>query len=105
MTDTAKYEKILLARKHEIMVRLHKIDDDLGTQKPIDNEDRATESENDEVLEEMGEIGENELVAIDAALVRISAGTYGICVTCGETISPERLDIVPHTPFCADDAV
>ena len=105
MTDTAKYEKILRARQHEIMVRLHKIDDDLGTLKTNDTEDRATESENDEVLEEMGEIGENELVAIDAALARIGAGTFGICVTCGKPISAERLDVVPHTPFCADDAV
>ena len=37
---------------------------------------------------------------IDQALKRIEDGTYGICVSCGEEISEERLDVVPHAPRC-----
>ncbi|QLF69573.1 TraR/DksA family transcriptional regulator [Peteryoungia desertarenae] len=95
-------EDILRARKLEIETRLRKIDADLGRLKSADSEERATESENDEVLEEFGQVGEEELKAIDAALDRLKAGTYGICVTCGEPISAERLAVVPHTPFCED---
>ncbi|NKN35411.1 TraR/DksA family transcriptional regulator [Agrobacterium sp. a22-2] len=102
--DMAKYETILRNRQRELNARLHRIDDDLGRQKSADNEDRATETENDEVLEEMGQAGENELKAIDAALDRIANGTFGTCVKCGQAISPERLAAVPYTPFCQECA-
>ena len=50
--DTAHFERILLARKDEIERRLKKIDTDLSTLKSADSAERATEAENDEVLEE-----------------------------------------------------
>ena len=37
---------------------------------------------------------------IDAALERIAAGTYGICVNCGKPIPEERLDAVPYAVLC-----
>lgn len=37
---------------------------------------------------------------IEEALERIDAGTFGICLRCGETISPERLEAVPEAPLC-----
>ncbi|RYC12030.1 TraR/DksA family transcriptional regulator [Ciceribacter ferrooxidans] len=100
--DIKKYENILRQRHLEILARLNKIDADLSEQKSPDFEDQATQAENDEVLEEFGQVGETELKAIDAALKRIEQGTFGICVTCGQPISEERLDAVPHTPFCQD---
>lgn len=38
--------------------------------------------------------------AIDEALARIAAGTYGTCELCGAPISLERLDAVPSTTTC-----
>lgn len=35
---------------------------------------------------------EAELVHIDAALARVQAGIYGVCVTCGSGIPAERLE-------------
>ncbi|EHS50635.1 transcriptional regulator, TraR/DksA family [Rhizobium sp. PDO1-076] len=102
--DIAGYERILTKRKAEIEARLTRIDDDLGQQRSADSEERATETENDEVLEEFGQVGEAELRAIDAALNRIDGGTYGTCVTCGQPISAARLAAVPHTPFCQECA-
>ena len=43
--------------KDEIERRLKKIDTDLGTLKSADSAERATEAENDEVLEEFGQVG------------------------------------------------
>jgi RNA polymerase-binding transcription factor DksA len=40
------------------------------------------------------------LVAVDAALQRLAAGSYGRCVSCGADISPERLDARPAAPTC-----
>jgi RNA polymerase-binding protein DksA len=42
------------------------------------------------------------LAEIDAALERIEEGTYGICETCGEPISEERLEAIPYTTQCID---
>ncbi len=98
--DTAHFEQVLKTRKAEIENRLTRIETDLSRQKSADSVERAVESENDEVLEEFGQVGEGELRGIDAALDRIDAGTFGTCVSCGEPISIERLKAVPHTPFC-----
>jgi len=41
-----------------------------------------------------------ELDAIEAALNRVDAGSYGLCVACGRDIGPERLAFLPATPHC-----
>ena len=41
---------------------------------------------------------------IDQAMRRIERGEYGRCVVCGREIPQERLDLVPETPFCIEDA-
>jgi DnaK suppressor protein len=44
----------------------------------------------------------DELRAIEYALARIKAGSYGICQACGRPISTERLEAIPETPLCID---
>lgn len=102
--DIARYKDILTRRQRELYSRLHKIERDFVQPRNPDDDDRAVERNNDEVLEELGEVGQKELEAIDAALDRIAAGTYGTCVRCGLPIGEERLDVVPHTPFCQECA-
>jgi len=48
--------------------------------------------------------GERELAATDAALARISDGSYGICANCGRPIAPARLEARPTAPLCIDCA-
>jgi RNA polymerase-binding transcription factor DksA len=98
--DTAKYEQVLRQRQRELNARLYKIDVDLGRAKNADSAERVTEGENDEVLEGLGQAGQDELRAIDAALHRIDEGTFGTCVRCGGPISAARLGAVPHAPLC-----
>jgi DnaK suppressor protein len=38
--------------------------------------------------------------AVDLALARLGAGTYGVCESCGGPIAPERLDALPTTRTC-----
>ncbi|MFC3075808.1 TraR/DksA family transcriptional regulator [Shinella pollutisoli] len=102
MADPAQYKDILLDRKRELYRRLNKIDRDLDTLKSADSSDRAIERENDEVLEEFGHTGLKELEAIEAALDRIAAGTFGVCAKCGEPIAEARLKAVPHAALCAE---
>lgn len=48
----------------------------------------------------MGERETAELAAIDAALARLQAGTYGECTDCGVHIAPARLQATPEAPRC-----
>jgi len=41
---------------------------------------------------------------IDAALERVAAGTYGVCVVCGRPISPARLEARPTALTCVECA-
>ena len=39
---------------------------------------------------------------VEAALARIKHGTYGLCLRCDETISLNRLRVMPHAAFCVN---
>jgi len=41
-----------------------------------------------------------QLEGIEAALVRVDDGSYGLCGGCGEPIVPERLEILPAATYC-----
>jgi RNA polymerase-binding transcription factor DksA len=40
--------------------------------------------------------------AIDRALARMEAGTYGVCVPAGRRLSLERLEAIPYAEECVD---
>ncbi|WP_166870660.1 MULTISPECIES: TraR/DksA C4-type zinc finger protein [unclassified Salinibacterium] len=42
--------------------------------------------------------------AVDRAIARIDAGTYGTCLRCGQQISRERLRARPSADLCIDCA-
>ncbi len=100
MVDVQRYEKRLRDRLRELNERLKEIDEDLDEPADPDVEERATEREGDEVLENLGHAGLAEIKMIQAALARINEETFGVCVVCGEPISRERLEVLPHTPRC-----
>lgn len=91
----------LKTRRAELRREMLDIEDRLDDEPSKDWEDRASERQGDEVLEALGTHDMSELRQIDAAISRIQAGTYGLCVECGESISLARLDALPATPFCA----
>jgi RNA polymerase-binding protein DksA len=64
--------------------------------------DMATETFDRELDYTLEENAEAVLAAIDAALARMEAGTYGKCQNCGKDISPERLEAIPWATRCID---
>ncbi|MET7987490.1 MULTISPECIES: TraR/DksA C4-type zinc finger protein [unclassified Streptomyces] len=40
------------------------------------------------------------LTEVEAAFARVQDGSYGVCRNCSKAIPVERLEILPHTPFC-----
>ena len=65
--------------------------------------DSATETYLRELDEGLEENAGHLLDEIDAALVRIDDGSYGLCSACGRPISEERLEAVPYATLCIDD--
>lgn len=104
MMDVSHYEQRLRDRMRELNRRLSEAETELDQPAPADSEDRASEREGDEVLEGLGNAGLAEIRMIEAALDRIGDGTFGECVTCGEPISEERLEAVPHAARCRNCA-
>ena len=47
---------------------------------------------------------EETLLAVEKALAKLDAGTYGVCENCGKTISEARLEAMPATRYCIDCA-
>lgn len=104
MTTISTRKTQLQARLADLHGRLTGIDHDLARPQSADWDETAVEREGDEVLEGIGLQGQHEIRQIEAALARIAAGTYGICVSCGAQIAEDRLDLVPAAPLCHDCA-
>lgn len=51
-------------------------------------------------LSGLAEAAQAELRQVNEALVRMDAGTYGICANCGRPIPPERLEVRPFAEYC-----
>jgi RNA polymerase-binding transcription factor DksA len=105
MTSVEDRKAQILARRAELLQHLAEIRETLEEPAPKDFAERASEREDDEMLERLGAAETHELRMIDAALKRIAEGDYGYCVKCGAEISAGRLDMIPATPFCHRCAV
>jgi RNA polymerase-binding transcription factor DksA len=57
------------------------------------------EQQRDLALREKNEL---QLAAVEAAVARLDAGTFGTCVRCGRSIAPERLEALPWAAHCID---
>jgi RNA polymerase-binding protein DksA len=57
------------------------------------------EQQRDLALRDKNEI---QLAAVEAAVARLDAGTFGVCVRCGRPIAPERLEALPWAAHCID---
>ncbi len=105
MQNTEHFKSKLLALKDELMQRVNAISKDIKHEDMSSNwTEQATERENDEVLESLGNSSEQELLMINNALKRIDAGEYFSCITCGEDIPAERLELLPFTTQCVSCA-
>jgi DnaK suppressor protein len=110
--ELEKYEKLLLAKRAELMEELglfHKSGS--STVKEASGEissysthmaDQGTDSFEREKAFQLASKGGRFLHHIDEALRRIKDRTYGKCQECGNDISLARLEAVPHARFCIE---
>ena len=100
MNKHEEIAKALNARLSELQHHLSKVDNELHKRLSADSEDRAIELENQEALEVIESSDIREIRQIQAALKRITDGTYGICARCGKSIDPRRLKALPTATTC-----
>lgn len=100
MIDESAVRSRLEERLAQLSDRTERIEKDLGRLRDPDSGERVTESENDEVLEGLGESERAELARVRHALSRLDAGTYTTCESCGEDIPAARLEVVPDASRC-----
>jgi RNA polymerase-binding protein DksA len=112
--DSQRFRRALLDERERVAAALGYIheenpgslEDETGEESVFDNHlgDTATATFDRELGYTLEENEEHLLAEIDAALRRIDDGTYGTCRVCGRPIGEERLEAVPWTTLCIDDA-
>jgi RNA polymerase-binding transcription factor DksA len=100
MNELEETAKALEARLSELRTHLAKVDRELHKPLPADSEEQSIELENQEALQVIQKTETTEIHQIEAALKRISEGTYGTCAKCGERIDPRRLKALPTAATC-----
>ena len=71
---------------------------------PLHMADVGTENYDQEFDLGLIENQQGTLDLIHDALARIDAGTFGLCTECGQAIAKPRLQAIPYSPFCIEDA-
>jgi RNA polymerase-binding protein DksA len=113
--DTDRFRGALLKQKEHLVATIANHDiggasltDETGelSGSTSDNHlaDSATETYERELDEGIEEDAVRQLREVEEALERIAAGTYGVCEACGREIPEDRLEAVPWTKLCIDDA-
>jgi DnaK suppressor protein len=112
--DASRFRDLLLDRRRQVanaLDNLHKenagsLEDETGELVSGSADQHMADTATQTVEREIGNTlelhDERLLVAIDAALTRIEAGTYGKCVNCGAQIPEERLEAMPWATLCID---
>jgi RNA polymerase-binding transcription factor len=112
--DTSRFRDLLADRRRQVsnaLDNLHKenagsLEDETGELVSGSADQHMADTATETVEREIGNTlelhDERLLVAIDAALARIDAGTYGKCVNCGAQIPEERLEAMPWATLCID---
>lgn len=108
--DLKKYEKLLMAKRDELMEQLRErkkaidttIKDSTGdiSSYSYHMADQGTDAMEREKAFMFAHKSGRLLYHIEEALRRIRKGEYGKCHSCGKQISKTRLNAVPHARYC-----
>ena len=102
--DHAALRDRLLAKKAELVARLDRVKANVRRGYDADSKERATQLEDSEVVDALGNEARLEIAEISEALSRIDSGEYGICDECGAAIDAARLGAHPFARMCIDCA-
>jgi DnaK suppressor protein len=98
--NTQKQHDTLAQKLSDLEGRLVSVTKDITKTLSSDFAEQATERENDDVLEEIARETQVSIHKLRTALRRLEDDNYGVCASCGENISEQRLDVIPETTQC-----
>lgn len=102
--DKNRIRELLLKNKQELERRVATIHDHARNPLDADSGEQAAQLGNVAVVSALENEAVQELADIRSALQRLEAGNYGVCTSCGEDISSERLLARPASAECVDCA-
>ena len=102
MRDLSTIRDQLKNRLETLNQRIGKTGGGLRTAPSANWADQATETQGDQVLDNVEGSTLIEAQQVHAAIARIDDGTYGECSTCGEPIGEKRLQALPYATQCID---
>jgi DnaK suppressor protein len=98
---------VLQARRQQILDRSNtrriQIGEELDSRE-IETNENAAEIQDAIHATELTSMDVDLVAGIEAALLRIELGSYGLCTVCGRPIEPARLAAMPEAATCLDDA-
>lgn len=103
--DMERLRQKLELHRHEARQFLSRMEQEaqsLDVEGTQDSADLCVINLSKEFLFERGSERTTLLRLIDAALARMSEGSFGLCVACGDEISSRRLEALPWTQFCLE---
>jgi RNA polymerase-binding transcription factor len=98
-----RFRKSLEARHRELRIGVAKTQKEMLTAQHEygkDDGDRANTSLARELDLSQKSRDRALLISVDAALKRISKGTFGECLNCGQEIKAKRLEAIPWVRYC-----
>jgi DnaK suppressor protein len=98
-----QYEARLIENRNALLGMVERTEDygrEADRDVSQDPADKASNSYTKELLFSQSTTERYTLRLIEEAIERISEGTYGECLNCGEEIAQKRLDAIPWTPHC-----
>lgn len=104
--DVLFLRNMLLDKRNTIIDRVHNLAaawQDLE-ERAIELEEEAQKASIAKPYDQLGENGKMEIEQIDLALTKMTIGDYGICESCGDDISPRRLQAIPWARLCVECA-
>jgi RNA polymerase-binding protein DksA len=107
MTDYTAFEARLRTLRDEMTSRISALEKDIHhLDQPVEKDfaEQVTQGENNDVLTALDDEARATVQKIDAALLRIKAGTYGTCERCGNPIGEKRLEVLPYATLCIECA-
>lgn len=102
--DQDKVRSQLLDAKAVLEKRIATIHDHARKPLDADSAEQAAQLGNVEVVTALETEAFEDLASIDSALQRLKEGNYGVCASCGEDISEQRLAARPESLECVDCA-
>jgi DnaK suppressor protein len=103
--DIEAHRQRLLTEERELLARLPAESAEARESTIEPTRDTADESLSSELKEQRfwkAESDRRQLRDVQAALARIDAGTFGLCVVDGKPIEARRLEATPWTPYCLE---